>query len=170
MNIGANFSQTPLCHSSVQLANISSNVCPESAVWLTVWRTQVLQIVCTHFICEIGYQSSFVTWESVVSSPRVSAEVWPIRWLCNDGPQCSQYSGSEKSNYGHCVPFPSTICLQLITSAFLCDQDESGGGVERAGKHEGRYQGRIPSTKLISYWVVINKQLSISCGGQFESS
>lgn len=49
-----------------------------------------------HHLCRL-------TWESVVSSPCVSTVVWPIRWLCNDGPQCSQYSGSEKSNYEHCV-------------------------------------------------------------------
>lgn len=47
--------------------------------------------------------SCLLTRESVVSSPRVSAKVWPIQLLCKDGLQCSQYSGSEKSNYGHCV-------------------------------------------------------------------
>ncbi len=63
MNIGANFSQTPLCHSSMQLASVFSNVCPERAVWLTMRRTQVRQIVFTHFNCEIGYYSLFVPFD-----------------------------------------------------------------------------------------------------------
>lgn len=108
MNIGANSTQTPLCHSSMQLANIYSNVYPERAVWLTGWRTQVLQIVCTNHSFHLWKWyivpcSCCLTWESVVSSPRVSAKVWPIQLLYNDGPQCSQYRGSGKSNYGHCV-------------------------------------------------------------------
>lgn len=110
MNIGAKSSQTPLCHSTLYLAKLPNIVLPQRTVWLTGRMTQVPRIAGTnyYFICEttaVTHRSSFVPAdvESVVSFEPVSAAMWPIRLLCNDGLQCSQYSGLGKSNYGHCV-------------------------------------------------------------------